>query len=121
MARILLDRANELLELVRDGVSQAGCSQQLVAGAIVTGGGSLLHGLLELAEDVLQVPVRAGLPHGLAGLTNDLSHPVYATAIGLALLGTQDTAASGRKGPLTSSPWFAGRILGWVGGQLFQL
>jgi cell division protein FtsA len=117
MARILQDRANELLELVRDEIARAGCTGQLVSGAVITGGGSLLDGMVEAAEEILQVPVRPGLPQGLTGLSNQLSHPVYATAIGLALLGTRETGDPSKKGPAASSPWLVGRILGWVGGQ----
>ncbi len=70
----------------------------------------MLAGMLELAAKVLEVPVRHGLPFGAQGLTDELSHPVYATAIGLALLGTQD---SGERKKQPSR--LVNRFLGWVG------
>ena len=59
---ILRDRAVELLELVKDQIWAAIEGEQLVAGVVVTGGGSLLDGLLELTEEILGLPARMGLP-----------------------------------------------------------
>jgi cell division protein FtsA len=80
----LKDRAVELFGLLRDELESAGGCEKLVAGIVLTGGGSTLDGMIELAELELRVPVRQGLPMGVTGLTEELNHPVYATAIGLA-------------------------------------
>jgi cell division protein FtsA len=116
VSRILKERAVELMELVRDQLNRAGNRDQLVAGAVLTGGGSLLDGMLEVAERVLEVPIRAGMPQGLAGLPAELSHPVYATAVGLALLAARESGDSpGRPGDGGPSPRFVNRFLSWVG------
>ena len=76
----------------------------------------MLDGMLELSEETLGMPVRQGLPLGVQGLTEELSHPVYATAIGLALFGAEE--AGYRKkgmGRTTSTPWLFSRILSWAG------
>lgn len=113
---ILRDRGVELLELVKDQIWKAVGSECLIAGAVLTGGGSMLNGMLELAEEVLDMPVRQGLPLGIDGLSDDLSHPVYATAIGLVLCGAEEAGlrrkTTGKKG---NSPMFFTRILQWAG------
>jgi len=86
--QVLRDRGVELLELVKTQLDRGGDRDQLVGGVVLTGGGSMLDGMLPLAEHILQLPVRQGLPIGIPGLSEELSHPVYATAIGLGLLGT---------------------------------
>jgi cell division protein FtsA len=113
---ILRDRAVELLEFVKDEIRKAIGNERLIAGAVLTGGGSVLDGMVELAEEVLDMPVRQGLPLGIQGLSDDLSHPVYATAIGLALCGAEEAGLrrpnAGRKG---NAPMFFTRILQWAG------
>jgi cell division protein FtsA len=116
VCEILRDRAVELLELVKDQISKAAENERLIAGAVITGGGSMLDGVLDLAEETLGMPVRQGLPLGVQGLTDELSHPVYATAIGLALFGAEE-AGYRRKAPgkPSSSPWLFNRILSLAG------
>lgn len=79
-------RGAELMELIRDDLVHSGMKGKLIAGAILTGGGSMMRGILELAEDTLQMPVRQGLPLGFEGLTKELAHPTYACAVGLTML-----------------------------------
>jgi cell division protein FtsA len=113
---ILRDRAVELLELIKDQLWKVGESERLIAGAVITGGGSLLDGMLELAEETLGMPVRQGLPLGVRGLTDELSHPVYATAIGLALFGAEEAGYRKKSsGKTNGSPWLFNRILSWAG------
>ena len=55
----------------------------LSAGAVLTGGAAALPGIDMLAEDVLQLPARVGRPRHLAGLSDILHDPAYATSVGL--------------------------------------
>lgn len=113
---ILRDRAAELLELIRDEIRKAMGNERLIAGVVVTGGGSMLDGMVELMQETLRMPVRQGLPLGVSGLTNELSHPVYATAIGLTLFGAEEAGYRKRTvAKNNNSPGFFGRILQWTG------
>jgi cell division protein FtsA len=113
---VLRDRAVELLEFVKDEIRKSIGNERLIAGAVLTGGGSALDGMVELAEEVLDMPVRQGLPLGIQGLSEDLSHPVYATAIGLALCGVEEAGLRRtHKGKKGNSPMFFARILQWAG------
>jgi cell division protein FtsA len=116
VCEILHDRAVELLELVKDQLRAVIENERLIAGAVVTGGGSMLDGILELTEETLGMPVRQGLPLGVSGLTEELSHPVYATAIGLALFAMEEAGYRRKStGKTSSTPWLFNRILSWAG------
>jgi cell division protein FtsA len=116
VCEILRDRAVELLELVKDEILKAAENERLIAGAVITGGGSMLDGILDLAEETLGMPVRQGLPLGVQGLTDELSHPVYATAVGLALFGAEEAGYRRKSsGKPNSSPWLFNRILSLAG------
>jgi len=94
ICEILRARGMELLELVKEQIWKARENERLIAGVVLTGGGSTLDGIPELMEDILHMPVRQGVPLGVQGLTSDLSHPVYATAIGLTKFAAKEAAAS---------------------------
>jgi cell division protein FtsA len=115
-AEILRARAIEVLELIRDRISRSGYRDQLVSGAVLTGGGSMLDGLLPLAAQILDMPVRQGLPQSLSGLAEELVHPVYATAVGLTMLAGQNgSERRSQNGRANGSPGFINRILSWIG------
>ncbi len=113
---ILHARAVEVLELIKDRIGRSGFRDQLVSGVVFTGGGSLLEGMLPLADGILEMPVRQGLPQTLAGLAEELVHPVYATAVGLTMFAIQDSGErKPHAGKASSTPWLVNRLLSWVG------
>jgi cell division protein FtsA len=116
ICEILRARGTELLELVKEHIWKAKESERLVAGVVLTGGGSILDGIPELMEDILNMPVRQGIPMGVMGLTKGLSHPVYATAIGLTKFAAEEATKS-RKNPKKSgnSNSIINKILSLVG------
>ncbi|MSP21619.1 MAG: cell division protein FtsA [Dehalococcoidia bacterium] len=83
IAQVLQARCEELLELVQAELRRGSGNETLSAGIILTGGAALLPGLDLLAEDVLQLPARVGRPRYLAGLSDILHEPAYATSVGL--------------------------------------
>jgi cell division protein FtsA len=85
LAEIIEPRVEEMFDLVRREIARAGYEGVLAAGAVVTGGTSLLAGLPDLAERVLDLPVRRGTPSGVGGLRDIVSNPMYATGVGLIL------------------------------------
>jgi cell division protein FtsA len=56
-----------------------------------------MEGTAELAERILQLPVRIGSPKRVGGLTDVVANPAYSTAVGLVLMGMQSQHASGGK------------------------
>ncbi len=116
ICEILRARAIEMLELIKDRISRSGYRDQIVAGAVLTGGASMLDGLLPLAEQILEMPVRQGLPQGLRGLAEELVHPVYATAIGLTMFASQNGGERrSQNGKANSTPGFINKFLSWIG------
>lgn len=87
LGEILEPRARELMELLRDHLRQAGIFDLLGAGFVVTGGGSRLVGLLEVAEDILRRQIRQGYPVPIAKLPSEMLEPEFGTAIGMVLYG----------------------------------
>lgn len=87
LCEILEPRAAEILDLVRDEIARAGYLDELDAGLVLTGGGALLGGLAEMAEQRFGMPVRVGIPRGVEGLVDIVSSPIYSTAVGLTLYG----------------------------------
>ena len=97
---ILEPRAEEVLSYVQQEIRQAGFDRQLSSGVVLTGGGALLQGLIEVAEQVFSAPTRIGVPEGYAGLGRDLAKPSFAAAVGLAAYGIRcdvGTAGSDRQ------------------------
>jgi cell division protein FtsA len=94
VVNILQPRAHELLTLAYNELEKDMLRQYLNAGFVITGGGSLLSGLPELASTILKVPVRIGKPRSIGIMLESLEHPMYATGYGLLLhaLKKRDTA-----------------------------
>ena len=59
-------------------------------GMVLTGGTSNLPGLAQMAQDILQMPVRVGAPKDVGGLADSLYAPSYATSVGLLLWGVRN-------------------------------
>lgn len=87
LAKIIEPRVEEILSLVNQEIIDSGYKHLLSSGIVLTGGASLLEGACELAEFVTELPVRRGGPQGVGGLTDVVSSPIYATAVGLLLYG----------------------------------
>lgn len=87
IAFILEARVDELLSLIARELRHSEYDEELVAGAVITGGSSLLPGMVELAEQALNMPVRLGSPININGLVDVLCQPIYATGVGLVLYG----------------------------------
>jgi len=94
LAEILEARAEEILTLILREVKRSGYDGLLAAGLVLCGGSAELAGLRDLAQQVLQMPVRLGTPHDLQGLTDVLESPAYATAVGLLLWGRRHSPAT---------------------------
>lgn len=77
-------RVEEIYSLIRTELDNSGLSEQVVSGGvIVTGGGSMMNGMVTAAEKILELPSRQGLPQNLTGAAEVLSNPSFATAVGL--------------------------------------
>jgi cell division protein FtsA len=78
-------RVEELLRLIVLELPQSDYARLVPAGLVLTGGGANLPGIAELGREVTRLPVRIGIPPALYGVSDVLSDPAYATAVGLLL------------------------------------
>jgi cell division protein FtsA len=84
LTQIISLRMRELFVLVDNEIRSAGFKNKIKAGIVLTGGGALLKGCTELAEEVFGLPARIGVPQELgAGLSNEIESPEFATVAGL--------------------------------------
>ena len=88
LASIIQARIEEIIELVHYEIKASGFEKKLIAGIVLTGGGSQLRNLRPLVEYLTGMDVRIGTPNEhLAKGDNDIKSPMYATGIGLVLMG----------------------------------
>ncbi len=84
LASVIGPRVEEILELVLNELRRSGFPEEvLTSGIVLTGGTSLLTGVVELAEDVFNLPARVGVPQNITGVAERARNPRYSTAIGL--------------------------------------
>ncbi|MCL4775468.1 MAG: cell division protein FtsA [Burkholderiaceae bacterium] len=83
LAAVIEPRIEELFSLVHQVVRESGYEELLSSGVVLTGGTSLLPGMVELAEDIFLKPVRIGMPDYAGGLADVVRSPRYSTAVGL--------------------------------------
>jgi cell division protein FtsA len=84
LTQIISLRMRELFSMIDNEIRHAGLKNKIKAGIVLTGGGSLLKGCTELAEDVFGLPTRIGVPQNLGqGLTGEIESPEFATLTGL--------------------------------------
>jgi cell division protein FtsA len=95
LGEILEPRARELCEMLRDTLRQSGMFDICLAGLVLSGGGSRLPGLMDIAESVLRKPVRLSWPVPLAKMPTELAEPEYATALGMVYYGHRARVARG--------------------------
>ena len=92
LTAIIEPRVEEIFTLVRREIEKSGFEDKIGSGAVITGGSTLLEGMPELAEQVLGMPVRRGIPSRVGGLIDVVKTPAYATAVGLVLHGVRRMA-----------------------------
>jgi cell division protein FtsA len=89
IGKIINSRMREILTMVEREIRKTRLADKLGAGIVLTGGGALLDGVQELAEEVFNMPVRIGKPKSLGGITEAISNPCHATGVGLILYGAE--------------------------------
>lgn len=82
---IIEARALEIFKRLKGEIARAGMEQTLLEGVVLCGGGSMLNGLCDIAETVLNCPSRNGLAVGIKDWPEELDNPVWTTAAGLAM------------------------------------
>lgn len=116
VAEIIEARVEEIFDKVDKELKKIGKSGSLPAGAILSGGGSKLPGIVDVAKERLRLPAQLGYPMGFISAvdrTNDVS---FTTALGLVMWGSHMVRERGGGEGLGNI--FSRRGVKNVGGQM---
>ena len=116
---IIQPRMEEILSLAHQEIRKSNFVHLMTSGLVLTGGGSLLKGTVELAEEIFDMPVRLGMPQKFNGLKDLVQSPIHATGVGLVHYGkqhrfqTDDLLGNGEHGLFD---WVIDRMRRWFNG-----
>lgn len=130
LAEVIEPRVEEILLMAQEELQQSGMMEMAGSGIVITGGSSQMEGMVEIVEDIFQMPVRRGVPvHGAAygrgqpsltegGFAGVIQDPKFSTGVGLVLYGAshQPTAALEVHQPARGErrPGIGKRFVSWV-------
>ena len=96
LVSIIEPRMQEIFTLALEDIKKNwNYTNVLASGIVLTGGGSMLKGSLELASKVFDMPTRQGVPQRITGLVDEVKSPMYSTGVGLVLYGFENLGREG--------------------------
>jgi cell division protein FtsA len=119
---IIRPRMEEIFSMVRENLEKLSLSRPLGGGVVLTGGGSQLLGAAELASSVFGLSARVGSPLPVGGLVEEYRNPVFSTAVGLALEGSDRADFGGPEGnesPGREKTPLLGKLTEWLRKEFF--
>ncbi len=93
LVEIINARVEEIFRLVREELQRIGVMQRLNAGVVLTGGSAKMRGIIDLAEQVFELPARLAVPTGFAGIIDAIAKPEFSTVAGLVQFGYDNSAS----------------------------
>ncbi|WP_283787628.1 cell division protein FtsA [Bermanella sp. WJH001] len=118
LAEVVEPRYEELFTLIQAELRRSGFEDMIAAGVVLTGGTSMMEGVVELAEEIFHVPVRLAKPHGVEGLTDVVANPIYATSVGLLIYGAKHQLGELVFAKKEDDPiGFLARVKNWIKGN----
>ncbi len=118
LCEIIQPRVEEIFALIAEEFARSNFDRSIHAGVVLTGGGSMLEGIQEMAERCLNVPVRRGSPSGLGGISDTVATPQHSTVVGLTLYGARRRQSVPQK---LHNPFVLSRMGDMVRGWLSEL
>lgn len=112
LTMIIQLRMEEILALIKKEFLDQGFTGMLPAGVVLTGGSSKIREMTTLAEGVLDMPVRIGIPRDVKGLSDIITDPVYSTGVGLVKYASLNKGPGAPIGMLTQKNVFT-RMKSW--------
>ena len=108
---IMQPRAVELLQYIGEETTRT--KLQIPSGVVLTGGGSMVRGMVEIAEQVFDAPTRNGVPEDayFSGLAMQIRTPAWATASGLALSSMREQVRDFNTGGKSATE----KVAQWIG------
>jgi cell division protein FtsA len=106
LTSIIQPRMEEIFILAMKEIKRSEFAGRLAAGVVLTGGGSLIRGAADLAEQTFGMQVSLGVPKGFAGLVESASSPIYSTGVGLLFWGVHDFGKTLKPSRRRRKDWF---------------
>jgi cell division protein FtsA len=97
LTEVIEPRIEETLHLINNEILKSGYQDLIGAGVVLTGGASLLEGIVELGEFIFEMPVRRGMALSTTGLKEVVQSPAYATGVGLMKYGAENSISETTK------------------------
>jgi cell division protein FtsA len=116
VCKIIQPRMAEIFSLVKDQLLKKDYLKHLGGGVVLTGGGSILPGAAELAQEVFGRRARVGVPFKMGGLSDVYQTPVYSTAVGLVMYEDMQLKSEGRGSvsPRRGGSGMMGKLKSWM-------
>lgn len=114
LAELIGPEMKKILSQVAAKIEESGYRQRTTSGVVITGGGTLLQGTIEMAESVLDLPIKLGLACEVKAATNLLSNPLFTTAIGLIRYGAELKQKESRLFGRGMMGRVLGRVRDWI-------
>lgn len=103
LAEAIQPRAEKIFRRLWDEIRNAGYEHSLHSGIVLTGGGGVLDGMPEIADQIFDLPIRRGCPVGVGGLIDHVNNPAFATAVGLVMCAHRSQSQAPAPSPDTFS------------------
>jgi cell division protein FtsA len=124
---IIQARMEEIFFMVKERLDKLALTRPLGGGIVITGGGSKLLGVVELASQIFRLPVRVGNPLPVGGLVEEYRNPIYATGVGLVLegddrerkLSPENVATERSRNPEKRTPTIFKKFVDWLTTEFF--
>ena len=83
ISKIIEPRMKEIFHLIKSEMRKSEINNDFTFGLVLTGGGSKLKNIKELAEEIFQMPIKIGIPDSINGIIDIINNPRYSTVIGI--------------------------------------
>ncbi|MDR0735543.1 MAG: cell division protein FtsA [Zoogloeaceae bacterium] len=90
LANVIQARVEEIYEKVLKEIIRAGYGEVLSSGIVITGGASLMPGMVELGEEIFHMSVRQATPKYSGGLSDVVRNARFSTAYGLLMVAQEE-------------------------------
>jgi len=84
---IITPRMEEIFKLIFEEIEKSGLGETIPSGLVITGGGALTSGIVQMGKKIIGLPIRIGKPEGVTGLIDEIINPSFASTVGLILYG----------------------------------
>ena len=83
LAKIIEARMTEIFHLCKSEINKSNHNEHFTFGVVLTGGGAKLNFILDLAQEIFEMPIKIGIPDSVNGNPDILNDPRYSTSIGI--------------------------------------